>query len=367
MHLLGHVGRRVVDDDLRGGSAVSTTPSRGSAARACTCSARKPSSSGEVDEPLRRHLHPRSTRRPDRRRRPPWRPPRPARRPARLASASAPLAWKSTPGRLEGRSTGSAPGSTGRRRPGGARRACRAVRPSLHGSLAPGKKGNRFASPARWAPSTPGAATVAAGMACTPSPALRFAAVDLDRLATPVLHHIDWQVGAGRALDRAGPERVGQDHPVRAGVRLPAPHPGDGRHPRPPSGPVRRAPAARAHRPGVHGRRQEAGSPAHGHRRGGERPARGPGALVAPLRRRRTGPGPQPARRRRLRGHRRPALRRALRRRTPAGPHRPGPDERSGPAAARRTGRRPRCGRPGAPGRHPRPAGPGRRRPRRWS
>jgi iron complex transport system ATP-binding protein len=67
-------------------------------------------------------------------------------------------------------------------------------------------------------------------MACTPSPALQFAAVDLDRVATPVLHHIDWRVGAGERWIVLGPNGSGKTtlfelasgylHPTRGTVDI---------------------------------------------------------------------------------------------------------------------------------------------------
>jgi iron complex transport system ATP-binding protein len=67
-------------------------------------------------------------------------------------------------------------------------------------------------------------------MACTPSPALQFDAVDLDRLTTPVLHDIDWQVAAGERWIILGPNGSGKTtlfelasgylHPTRGTVDI---------------------------------------------------------------------------------------------------------------------------------------------------
>ena len=93
-----------------------------------------------------------------------------------------------------------------------------------------GKKGNRFAAPGRTGASGAGAATVPAVMAGAPSTALRFAAVDLDRLTTPVLHHVDWQVGPGELWVVLGPNGSGKTtmfelasgylHPTRGTVDI---------------------------------------------------------------------------------------------------------------------------------------------------
>ena len=50
VHLLGDVGRRVVDDDRARGRAAGATPSRSSAATSASCAARKRSVEREVDE-----------------------------------------------------------------------------------------------------------------------------------------------------------------------------------------------------------------------------------------------------------------------------------------------------------------------------
>ena len=215
------------------------------------------------------------------------------RTPARLASGSAPLAWKSTPGRLDGRSTGSAPGST-------VSKACwrRSARMSCSPAIPPwspaqGKKGNRFAPPAR------SARPRRAPLPCRPSwppprhLPLRFDAVDLDRLTTPVLHHVDWQVGPGERWVVLGPNGSGKTtlfelasgylHPTRGTVDILGHRLGrvDVRRLREHIGLVSTAVAKKlvpAH---------------HRHRRGRVRPARGPRAVVAPLRRRGAGPGPR--------------------------------------------------------------------------
>src|SRR5437016_1032367 len=55
-----------------------------------------------------------------------------------------------------------------------------------------------------------GATTVPAGMARSPSPSLRFDAVDLDRLTTPVLHQVDWEVGPAERWIVLGPNGSGK-------------------------------------------------------------------------------------------------------------------------------------------------------------
>jgi iron complex transport system ATP-binding protein len=67
-------------------------------------------------------------------------------------------------------------------------------------------------------------------MSGTPSTALRFDAVDLDRLATPVLHHVDWVVGPGERWIVLGPNGSGKTtlfelasgylHPTRGTVDI---------------------------------------------------------------------------------------------------------------------------------------------------
>jgi iron complex transport system ATP-binding protein len=67
-------------------------------------------------------------------------------------------------------------------------------------------------------------------MADTPAPALRFAAVDLDRLTTPVLHQVDWLVGPGERWIVLGPNGSGKTtlfelgsgylHPTRGTVDI---------------------------------------------------------------------------------------------------------------------------------------------------
>ncbi len=67
-------------------------------------------------------------------------------------------------------------------------------------------------------------------MAPTPVTALRFAAVDLDRLTTPVLHQVDWQVGPGERWIVLGPNGSGKTtlfelasgylHPTRGTVDI---------------------------------------------------------------------------------------------------------------------------------------------------
>jgi iron complex transport system ATP-binding protein len=67
-------------------------------------------------------------------------------------------------------------------------------------------------------------------MAGTPSTALRFAGVDLDRLTTPVLHGVDWQVGPGERWVVLGPNGSGKTtlfelasgylHPTRGTVEI---------------------------------------------------------------------------------------------------------------------------------------------------
>jgi iron complex transport system ATP-binding protein len=67
-------------------------------------------------------------------------------------------------------------------------------------------------------------------MAGAPSTALRFAAVDLDRLTTPVLHQVEWQVGPGELWIVLGPNGSGKTtmfelasgylHPTRGTVDI---------------------------------------------------------------------------------------------------------------------------------------------------
>ena len=75
-----------------------------------------------------------------------------------------------------------------------------------------------------------GAATVPPVMTLTPSLPLGFTAVDLDRLATPVLHHVDWQVHQGERWIVLGPNGSGKTtlfelasgylHPTRGTVDI---------------------------------------------------------------------------------------------------------------------------------------------------
>jgi iron complex transport system ATP-binding protein len=67
-------------------------------------------------------------------------------------------------------------------------------------------------------------------MVADPSTALRFAAVDLDRLTTPVLHGVDWEVGLGERWAVLGPNGSGKTtlfelasgylHPTRGTVHI---------------------------------------------------------------------------------------------------------------------------------------------------
>src|SRR5579875_2581996 len=139
-------------------------------------------------------------------------------RPSLLAAARAPLAWKSTPSSAEGRSTGSAPGDTASK--AGARRAARVPDGEgiPEGTFAPRAYPPRRPALRRREPGPP--ARPAGGPAQRRDSALRGG------------------LGGGRrrTLGGARAERVGQDDPLRAGIGLPAPHPGDGRGPRSPPG-----------------------------------------------------------------------------------------------------------------------------------
>ena len=189
-------------------------------------------------------------------------------------------------------------------------------------------------------------------------PALAFAAVDLDRLATPVLHGIDWQVRPGERWIVLGPNGSGKTtlfelasgylHPTRGTVDILGRRLGhvDVRRLREHIGLVSTA-VAKKLVPAITAT-DVVVSALHGalepwwHR----------------YRRNRTGPGPWPAVGRRIRVHRRPTLRGAVRRGAPAGAPGPGAHERAGAVVAGRTGRRTRRRRPGAPGGHLEPPGP---------